>query len=285
MFTTEVENYPGFKEGVDGQALMMEMKEQALRFGTRILTQDVVEMDVEQYPFRLVTSGGEEVVADSIILATGANANWLDLPNEQRLAKSGGGVSACAVCDGALPHFRDQVLAVVGGGDTAMEDALYLTKFAKEVVIVHRRDELRASKIMAERAMANPKIRFEWNSLVTEVYGDDVITGIRLRDVRSGEERDLDVGGLFVAIGHSPNTGFLEGVVDLKANGYVATPTPWRTQTSVPGVFAAGDVMDDYYRQAVTAAGTGCMAALEAERWLAHGGAHADAAPQEATVA
>jgi thioredoxin reductase (NADPH) len=285
MFTTEVENYPGFKEGVDGQALMMEMKEQALRFGTRILTQDVVEMDVEQYPFRLVTSGGQEVVADAIILATGANANWLDLPNEQRLAKSGGGVSACAVCDGALPHFRDQVLAVVGGGDTAMEDALYLTKFAKEVVIVHRRDELRASKIMAERAMANPKIRFEWNSLVTEVYGDDVITGIRLRDVRSGEERDLDVGGLFVAIGHSPNTGFLEGVVDLKANGYVATPTPWRTQTSVPGVFAAGDVMDDYYRQAVTAAGTGCMAALEAERWLAHGGAHADAAPQEATVA
>jgi thioredoxin reductase (NADPH) len=285
MFTTEVENYPGFKEGVDGQALMMEMKEQALRFGTRILTEDVVEMDVEQYPFRLVTSGGQEVVADAIILATGANANWLDLPNEQRLAKSGGGVSACAVCDGALPHFRDQVLAVVGGGDTAMEDALYLTKFAKEVVIVHRRDELRASKIMAERAMANPKIRFEWNSLVTEVYGDDVITGIRLRDVRSGEERDLDVGGLFVAIGHSPNTGFLEGVVDLKANGYVATPTPWRTQTSVPGVFAAGDVMDDYYRQAVTAAGTGCMAALEAERWLAHGGAHADAAPQEATVA
>jgi thioredoxin reductase (NADPH) len=189
------------------------------------------------------------------------------------------------VCDGALPHFRDQVLAVVGGGDTAMEDALYLTKFAKEVVIVHRRDELRASKIMAERAIANPKIRFEWNSLVTEVYGDDVITGIRLHDVRSGEERDLEVGGLFVAIGHSPNTGFLEGVVDLKANGYVATPTPWRTQTSVPGVFAAGDVMDDYYRQAVTAAGTGCMAALEAERWLAHGEAHADAAPQEATVA
>jgi thioredoxin reductase (NADPH) len=285
MFTTEVENYPGFREGVDGQALMMEMKEQALRFGTRILTEDVVEMDVGRYPFRLVTSGGEEVLADAIILATGANANWLDLPNEQRLAKSGGGVSACAVCDGALPHFRDQVLAVVGGGDTAMEDALYLTKFAKEVVIVHRRDELRASKIMAERAIANPKIRFEWNSLVTEVYGDDVITGIRLHDVRSGEERDLEVGGLFVAIGHSPNTGFLEGVVDLKANGYVATPTPWRTQTSVPGVFAAGDVMDDYYRQAVTAAGTGCMAALEAERWLAHGGAHADAAPQEATVA
>jgi thioredoxin reductase (NADPH) len=285
MFTTEVENYPGFREGVDGQALMMEMKEQALRFGTRILTEDVVEMDVGRYPFRLVTGGGKEVLADAIILATGANANWLDLPNEQRLAKSGGGVSACAVCDGALPHFRDQVLAVVGGGDTAMEDALYLTKFAKEVVIVHRRDELRASKIMAERALASPKIRFEWNSLVTEVYGDDVITGIRLRDVRSGEERDLDVGGLFVAIGHSPNTGFLEGVVDLKANGYVATPTPWRTQTSVPGVFAAGDVMDDYYRQAVTAAGTGCMAALEAERWLAHGGAHADAAPQEATVA
>jgi thioredoxin reductase (NADPH) len=278
MFTTEVENYPGFKDGVDGQTLMMDMKAQAERFGTRVLTEDVLEVDVEQYPFRMVTTSGTEVFADTVIIATGANANWIGLPNETRLAQSGGGVSACAVCDGALPHFRGKTLVVVGGGDTAMEDALYLTKFAQEVVIVHRRDELRASKIMSDRAQTNEKIRFEWNKTVVEVYGDDVITGVRLKDTVTGEESDLDAGGLFVAIGHSPNTGFLKGVVDLKENGYVATPIPWRTQTSVPGVFAAGDVMDDYYRQAVTAAGTGCMAALEAERWLAHGGAEAHSA-------
>mgnify|MGYP006176676487 FL=1 len=282
MFTTEVENYPGFREGVDGQALMVEMKEQALGFGTRVLTEDVVEVDPNQHPFRLVTSEGTEILADTVILATGANANWLGLPNEERLAQSGGGVSACAVCDGALPHFREQVLAVIGGGDTAMEDALYLTKFAKEVVVVVRRDELRASRIMAERAQESEKITFAWNTIVTDVYGDDVITGLQLEDTTTGEKRDLDVGGLFVAIGHSPNTGFLQGVVDLKDNGYVRTPLSWRTETSVPGIFAAGDVMDDYYRQAVTAAGTGCMAALEAERWLAHGGADAHA---EETVA
>lgn len=273
MFTTEVENYPGFKDGVDGQALMMEMKSQALRFDTRVLTEDVLEVDKDVYPFRLTTTSGIVISAEAVILATGANANWLGLHNEERLAQSGGGVSACAVCDGALPHFRDQVLAVIGGGDTAMEDALYLTKFAKEVVVVHRRDELRASKIMVERAMESDKITFAWNTVVTDVLGDDVITGLRLKDVGTGDERELAVGGLFVAIGHSPNTGFLRGVVDLKDNGYVETPMPWRTQTSVPGIFAAGDVMDDYYRQAVTAAGTGCMAALEAERWLAHGAA------------
>ena len=284
MFTTEVENYPGFKEGVDGQDLMMEMKEQAIRFGTRTLTEDVVEVDVHQYPFRLVTGGGSELFADSVILASGANAKWLGLSNEERLAQSGGGVSACAVCDGALPHFRDKVVAVVGGGDTAMEDALFLTKFAKEVVIVHRRDELRASKIMADRATENEKIRFAWNSVVTEVHGDDVVTGLRLEDTVTGEEHELEVDGLFVAIGHTPNTDFLKGVVELKPNGYVETPVPWRTQTSVPGVFAAGDVMDDYYRQAVTAAGTGCMAALEAERWLAHGGAPVGATSSEVAV-
>lgn len=277
MFTTEVENYPGFKDGVDGQTLMMEMKAQAERFGTRVLTEDVLELDVDQYPFRMVTTSGSEVFAETVILATGANAKWIGLPNEERLAQSGGGVSACAVCDGALPHFREKVLVVVGGGDTAMEDALYLTKYAKEVVVVHRRDELRASKIMADRALANEKVRFEWNKVVVEVHGDDVITGVRLKDTLTSEESDLDAEGLFVAIGHSPNTDFLKGVVDLKPNGYVATPVPWRTQTSVPGVFAAGDVMDDYYRQAVTAAGTGCMAALEAERWLAHGGAEVHA--------
>lgn len=278
MFTTEVENYPGFKDGVDGQTLMLEMKAQAERFGTRVLTEEVAQVDVEQYPFRLVTSSGREVLAESVIVATGANARWLGLPNEERLAQSGGGVSACAVCDGALPHFRDKVLVVVGGGDTAMEDALYLTKFAREVVIVHRRDELRASKIMADRAMESEKIRFEWNKVVTDVFGEDVITGVRLQDTVTGEETDLEAQGLFVAIGHSPNTEFLNGVVELKENGYIATPVPWRTQTSVPGIFAAGDVMDDYYRQAVTAAGTGCMAALEAERWLAHGGASVHAA-------
>jgi thioredoxin reductase (NADPH) len=272
MFTTEVENYPGFREGVDGQALMMEMKAQAERFGTRVLTEDVVSIDPDRHPFRLETSEGKVVLADAVIVATGANAKWLGLHNEERLAQSGGGVSACAVCDGALPHFREQVLAVVGGGDTAMEDALYLTKFAREVLIIHRRDELRASKIMADRALENEKITFVWNTVVTDVLGDDVITGLKLEDTVTGATREVEVGGLFVAIGHEPNTGFLRGVVDLKDNGYVETPLAWRTVTSVPGIFAAGDVMDDYYRQAVTAAGTGCMAALEAERWLAHGG-------------
>jgi thioredoxin reductase (NADPH) len=212
------------------------------------------------------------VQARTVIVATGARANWLGLPNEQRLAQIGGGVSACAVCDGALPAFRNQVLAVVGGGDSAMEEALYLTKFAREVVIVHRRDAFRASPIMAERALAHDKIRVEWNSEVVEVLGDDFITGIRLRDVRTGVESVLPVGGLFIAIGHTPNTAFLRGAVELDEAGYVATARGWRTETSVPGIFAAGDAMDPYYRQAVTAAGTGCMAALEAERWLAHGG-------------
>lgn len=272
MFTTEVENYPGFRDGITGQELMMEMRAQAERFGTRILTEDIVDVNVDQRPFVLTSSRGKTVEADSVIVATGANARWLGLPNEERLAQSGGGVSACAVCDGALPHFREQVLAVVGGGDSAMEDALYLTKFAKEVVVIHRRDEFRASQIMIDRAMADPKIRVEWNTVVKEVLGDDVITGLVLEDTVSGETRDIEVGGMFVAIGHDPNTAFLKGRVDLKDNGYIKMPVAWRTNTSVPGIFAAGDVMDDYYRQAVSAAGTGCMAALDAERWLAHGG-------------
>jgi thioredoxin reductase (NADPH) len=273
MFTTEVENFPGFKDGITGQELMMEMRAQAQRFDVRIHTEDIVEVDFSQRPFLLKSSRGKEVTADTVILATGANAKWIGVPNEERLAQSGGGVSACAVCDGALPHFRDATLAVVGGGDSAMEDALYLTKFAKEVILIHRRDELRASKIMAERLLSNEKIRVEWNRVVTEVVGDDVITGLKLRDTVSGDESELEVGGLFVAIGHEPNTAFLGGQVELKPNGYVATPETWRTETSVPGVFACGDLMDDYFRQAITAAGTGCMAALEAERWLAHGGA------------
>ena len=273
MFTTEVENYPGFRAGVMGPDLMVEMREQALSFGTRSVWEDIVDIDPGQYPFRLRSNTDTEVLADSVILATGANAKWLGLENEERLAQSGGGVSACAVCDGALPHFRGNTLAVIGGGDSAMEDALYLTKFAEQVIVIHRRDEFRASRIMSERALAHDKIRVEWNKLVTEVLGEETITALRLQDTVSGEVSELEVGGMFVAIGHTPNTGFLNGVVELKENGYVQTPTAWRTETSVPGIFAAGDVMDDYFRQAVTAAGTGCMAALEAERWLAHGGA------------
>ena len=281
MFTTEVENYPGFKDGVTGQELMAEMRAQALRFGTRSVWEDVVSVDTASYPFRLTSSAGTEVLADTVIVSTGANAKWLGLPNEERLAQSGGGVSACAVCDGALPHFRDKRLAVIGGGDSAMEDALYLAKFASEVVIVHRRDEFRASKIMADRALEHEKIRVEWNKVVTEVEGDEAIGALRLKDTITGEESRLEVSGLFVAIGHEPNTGFLQGAVELQENGYISTPIPWRTQTSVPGVFAAGDVMDDFYRQAITAAGTGCMAALEAERWLAHGGAEAHTSAEE----
>ncbi len=272
MFTTEVENYPGFPEGLTGIDMMADFRAQAVRFETRVITEDVAEVDFSVRPLLVKTSGGTEIESDTVVISTGANAKWIGLENEERLAQSGGGVSACAVCDGALPHFRDQVIAIVGGGDSAMEDALYMAKFAKEVVVIHRREELRASKIMQERAFAEEKIRFEWNQTVVDILGDDVITGMLLRDTVTGEERQLEVGGLFVAIGHDPNTGFLNGQVALKDNGFVETPESWRTTTSVPGVFAAGDVMDDFYKQAVTAAGTGCMAALDAERWLAHGG-------------
>ena len=272
MFTTDVENYPGFPDGVSGIDMMLDFKKQAVRFDTRVVTGDIVEVDFSRRPFRLRSSEGQEVLAETVVLATGANARWLGVPGEERLAKSGGGVSACAVCDGALPHFRGQVVAVVGGGDSAMEEALYMTKFAGEVLLIHRRDELRASRIMQERAFASDRMRFLWNKTVQEVMGDDVITGLRLRDTVTGEVSEIEVGGMFVAIGHIPNTGFLQGQIDLKENGYVRLPTAWRTETNVPGVFAAGDVMDDYYRQAVSAAGTGCMAALEAERFLAHNG-------------
>jgi thioredoxin reductase (NADPH) len=272
MYTTDIENFPGFPEGVDGQELMMKMKAQAERFGTRTMMENVASVDFSTYPFVLRPSYSAEVRAKAVIVATGARANWLGLENEIRLAQHGGGVSACAVCDGALPHFRNKVVAVVGGGDTAMEEANYLTKFAGEVVIIHRRDSFRASRIMAERTLSNPKIRVEWNSQVVEVHGGDFITGLRLQDTVTGEEREIEVGGLFVAIGHTPNTAFLKGQIELTPHGYLVAPQAWRTATSVPGVFAAGDVMDDYYRQAITAAGTGCMAALEAERWLAHHG-------------
>ncbi|HSM09563.1 MAG TPA: thioredoxin-disulfide reductase [Gemmatimonadota bacterium] len=273
MFTTEVENYPGFPEGVTGPTMMADFRNQAVRFDTRIVTENIERVDFASRPLRLFAEGGDEVQADAVIVATGANARWLDVPGEERLAQSGGGVSACAVCDGALPHFRDKVIAVVGGGDSAMEDALYMTKFASEVLVIHRRDELRASAIMQERAFDSPKIRFLWDTVVEEMIGDDVVERIRVSDVNTGESREIEVGGVFVAIGHDPNTAFLGDAIDLQPNGYIKLPVAWRTETSIPGVYAAGDVMDDYYRQAVTAAGTGCMAALEAERWLAHGGA------------
>ena len=271
MNTTEVENYPGFPEGVTGPKLMELMRDQAKHFGTRIEAERIVSVDFSAHPFVLRPSYGEEIAALTVIVATGANAKWLNVPNEERLAQTGGGVSACAVCDGALPAYRDKVVAVVGGGDTAMEESLYLTKFAREVVIVHRRDQFRASKVMAQRVLEHPRIRVLWNSRVTEVLGYEAIEGVRLEDVVTGERTDLAVGGLFVAIGHVPNTTFLGGQLELTPHGYVKTKS-WRTATNVEGVFAAGDVMDDYYRQAITAAGTGCMAALEAERWLAHRG-------------
>lgn len=270
MYTTDVENYPGFPDGVTGPEMMEAFKNQAMRFGTRAVMENIASVDFSERPFTLKPSYSDPIQADAVIVATGARANWLGLPNEERLAQSGGGVSACAVCDGALPFFRDKVLAVVGGGDSAMEEALYLTKFGSEVVIIHRRDEFRASRIMAERALAHEKIRVMWNSQVTDVLGDNEITAVRVENRVTGETSDLEVGGLFVAIGHTPNTGFLDGALDLDDTGYILAPESWRTSTSVEGVFAAGDVMDSYYRQAVTAAGTGCMAALEAERWLAH---------------
>jgi thioredoxin reductase (NADPH) len=272
MYTTEVENYPGFPSGVQGTEMMELFKQQSQRFDTRVLTEDITSVDFTTHPFKLKSSEGCDVKALSVIIATGARANWLNLPNEQRLAKSGGGVSACAICDGALPGYRDKVLVVVGGGDSAIEEGLYLTKFASKVIMVHRRDELRASSIMQERAKSNPKIEFKWNSIITDVLGDKIISGIRIQDTVSKEESELDCSGLFIAIGHTPNTSFLDDSIELDDKGFIGTRQSWRTATSVVGVFAAGDVMDPYYKQAITAAGTGCMAALEAERWLAHKG-------------
>jgi thioredoxin reductase (NADPH) len=268
MYTTEVENYPGFPEGIDGQEMMLAMRAQAQRFDTRIVTDDIVEVDFRQGPKRLVSGSGEEILAHTVIIATGARANWLGLENETRLARGGGGVSACAVCDGALPAFRNQRLVVVGGGDSAMTEAEHLTKYGSEVVIVHRRDELRASKLLADRVVSNPKVRVEWNTRVVDVLGDDYVTGVALEDARTGARRELEAAGLFLAIGHTPNTAFLGDAVALKDNGYIQVE-PGSTRTSVPGVFGAGDVIDDHYRQAVTAAATGCMAALDAEQWLA----------------
>ncbi len=272
MFTTEVENFPGFPEGVDGQELMARMRSQAEHHGTRIVTDDVVEVDLTVRPKRINTAYSGEILAESVIIATGARANWLGLESETRLARSGGGVSACAVCDGALPAFRDQPLVVVGGGDSAMTEAEHLTKYGREVIVVHRRDHFRASRMLADRVLANPKVRVEWNSVVTDILGDDFVTGVRLKDTSTGQERTVECKGVFMAIGHTPNTAFLKGAVALKPNGYIQVE-PGSTRTNVPGVFGAGDVIDDHYRQAVTAAGTGCMAALDAELWLSEQGA------------
>ncbi len=274
MFTSEVENFPGFPHGVMGPALMKGMREQAERFGTRFIGEDVEAIELRNPPFT-IKSYENAVTAQAVIIATGARANWLNLENEQRLAKSGGGVSACAVCDGALPAFRNQDLVVVGGGDSAIEEGSYLTKFAKKVYVVHRRDQFRASKAMQERffrLVSQHKMEPVWNSVVTDVLGDQSITGVRLKNVKTGESSTLACKGLFLAIGHTPNTDLFKGQIELDEKGYIKPVRPPSSQTSVAGVFAAGDVADHAYRQAVTAAGMGCMAALDAERWLAEQG-------------
>jgi len=262
MFTTDVENFPGFPEGVTGPGLMERMRKQAERFGTEIVEEDVDEVDFKpRGPFRIRTkSGWRETRA--VIIATGASAKFLRLPEESRFRNRG--ISACAVCDGFF--FRKQEVIVVGGGDTAIEEALTLAHHASKVTVVHRRDELRASKVMQQRAAANPKIHFLWNTVVTGYLGGDVLESVRLKDVASGAEWVEPVTGVFMGIGHSPNTGFLRGVIELDGRGYVVAHNG--VETSMEGVFAAGDVHDSYYRQAITAAGFGCMAALRAERWL-----------------
>jgi thioredoxin reductase (NADPH) len=297
--TTEVENYPGFpagdmshylrdaldednawladmhqKEGCSGPELMNLMRKQAKNFGTRIVTDDIVEVDFSKRPFRLKPSEGDWIETQAVIIATGARANYLGLDSENKYKNYG--VSACAVCDGALPRFRNKPLVVVGGGDTAVEEADYLSKFASTVYLVHRRDELRASQIMAERAKNNPKIDILWNTEVGEVLGNDTngVTGVKLMSTVGEPDREVEVGGMFVAIGHTPNTRFLEGKLEMTEKKYLKWTVPFRTNTSVEGVFAAGDVADDYYRQAITAAGTGCMSALDAELWLAAQGLH-----------
>jgi thioredoxin reductase (NADPH) len=262
--TTDVENFPGFPEGILGPDLMQRFEQQAARFGADLQYGMVTAVDFAQRPFRLLVDGERGVIADSVIIATGASAKYLGLANEKRLL--GRGVSACATCDGAF--FRGQEVAIVGGGDTAMEEALFLTRFATRVYVIHRRDELRASKIMQERAFANDKITFIWNTGVIDVKGDVEVEGIRLQNLETGEESDLKVQGLFVAIGHKPNTDVFKGWLEMDDQGYIMTRAD-STYTSVEGVFASGDAQDHVYRQAVTAAGTGCMAAIDAERWLA----------------
>src|SRR5580658_8050576 len=258
--------------GINGPELVALMRQQAVNFGTRVESKDVVKVELKRKPFALTTHDGQTVETHTLVIATGARANYLGLPSEDKFKNRG--VSACAVCDGALPRFRNKTLVVVGGGDSAVEEASYLTKFASEVALVVRRDVLRASKIMADRAMKNAKIKPRWNSVIDEVLGNDKdgVTAVRIKDLKSGKAEEYAAGGMFCAIGHTPNTAFLDGQIELNEKSYIKWTTPARTFTSVDGVFAAGDVADDYYRQAVTAAGSGCMAALDAERYLGHHG-------------
>jgi thioredoxin reductase (NADPH) len=266
MLTTEVENFPGFADGIMGPELMTAMRSQALRFGAELVTAKVSRLDLSKSPFGVWIGDPQAdeptYEAEAVIVATGAQSLMLGVPGEERLL--GHGVSTCATCDGFF--FRSQQIVVVGGGDSAIEEALFLTRFASKVVLVHRRDKLRASRIMQERALANPTIEFRWNSQVTEVLGDGKVAGVRLRDTVTGAESELAVTGMFVAIGHQPSTGVLDGQLDLDENGYVRTFDG--SKSSVDGVFVCGDVQDHFYRQAVTAAGSGCMAAIDAERWL-----------------
>jgi len=261
MLTTEVENYPGFPEGVSGPDMMELFRKQAERFGAEVLYGDATRVDLSVRPFNVESSEGR-LACDALIYATGAKANWLGLESEKRLQNRG--VSACATCDGALYRGRD--IAVVGGGDTALEEALFLTRFASKVTVIHRRDQLRASKIMQDRALANDKIEFLWDSVVVEVLGEDGVSGLRIKNVKTGRTSEIAIGALFVAIGHTPNTELVRGQLELDSAGYIRVERG--TRTSVDGVFACGDVMDQVYRQAITAAGTGCMAAIDSERWL-----------------
>jgi thioredoxin reductase (NADPH) len=272
MITTDVENYPGFAKGIEGPELMMEFRKQAERFGTEFLEEWIHKVELLTRPFTLYTDN-KIVKTDTLIIASGASAKWLHIPGEAKTPKGfgGNGVSACATCDGPLPAFRNKRLVVVGGGDTAMEEATFLTRYASRVYVAHRRDKLRASKIMQEKAFRNEKIEFLWNTELTEILGthEDGVTGVRLRDVRSGAEWNFDCEGVFIAIGHKPNTELFKGQIDMDAVGYLKT-NGHSTATNIPGVFACGDVQDSVYRQAVTAAGTGCMSAIDAERFLDH---------------
>ncbi|MEZ5408393.1 MAG: thioredoxin-disulfide reductase [Acidimicrobiales bacterium] len=273
MLTTEVENFPGFPEGVMGPALMSDFRAQAVRFGARLETVKASRVDLSERPFKVWVGDPDApeptYLARTLIVATGAKALMLDLPNEQRLI--GHGVSTCATCDGFF--FRDQDIAVVGGGDSAVEEATFLTRFARSVTIIHRRDELRASKIMQDRAFANPKITFLWNSQVLDIVGDEKVEKVVVVNTKTNEKSELPMSGVFVAIGHRPNTDLFEGQLEMKDNGYLVTQAP-SSRTSVEGVFACGDVQDDVYRQAITSAGSGCTAAIDAERWLEAQGGH-----------
>lgn len=262
MTTTDVENYPGFPDGIQGPEMMPLFRKQVERFGAELITQDVDAIDFGQRPFK-ITSLGKDYFAHAIIISTGASAQYLGLESEKKLM--GKGVSACATCDGAF--FKGEKLAIVGGGDTCMEEALFLTRFASEVVVIHRRDSFRASKIMQERVLKHPKIKILWDTVVSECVGDKKLTALKLKNIKTGDEKLEEFGGLFVAIGHKPNTDLFKGVLDMDATGYLITKGK-STSTNIEGVFAAGDVQDKTYRQAITAAGSGCMAAIDAERWL-----------------